>query len=154
MIKDRTNWYQNPYVWLIIFFPLSAVVAGIITIKLAITSDDGLVIDDYYKEGLKINQVLERDRTAQQMELIATINMEHDTQKVKLLLSARKEFLYPSKIQVTFMNKTRKGYDKKLQAIRTPAGFYEAPLPELIRGMWYVQIESDNWRLINSVTTN
>ncbi|MFK8068932.1 MAG: FixH family protein [Gammaproteobacteria bacterium] len=154
MNEDQTSWYKNPYVWLIIFFPLTAIVAGIITINLAISSDDGLVIDDYYKEGLKINQVLERDNIAQQMDLIATINMEHDTQKVKLLLSANKDFQYPPEIQVTFMNKTRKGHDKKIQAIRTQAGFYEAPLPQLIRGLWYIQIEANNWRLINSITTN
>jgi hypothetical protein len=38
--------------------PATAVVAGFITLWLAITSFDGLVADDYYKQGLAINQTL------------------------------------------------------------------------------------------------
>lgn len=42
--------------------PATAIVAGFITLWLAITSYDGLVADDYYKQGLAINQTLARER--------------------------------------------------------------------------------------------
>lgn len=154
MIKTETNWYKNPYVWLVICFPLTAVIAGIITIRLAIISDDGLVTDDYYKKGLEINRVLERDNFAEQTGLAAAINLDEQLGKVKVLLSAQKEFQFPTEVQITFMNKTRKGYDQKLQAIHKTNGLYEAALPDLVRGNWYIQIEADNWRLVNSLTTD
>ena len=44
--------------------PAVAVVCGAVMLWLAITSYDGLVSDDYYKEGLAINQVLRRDKRA------------------------------------------------------------------------------------------
>ena len=71
--NNSTPWHKEHYVWLIIFFPLLAVVGGIITFILAINSNDGLVVDDYYKQGLEINRTLERDQNAANYELDADI---------------------------------------------------------------------------------
>lgn len=57
-------WHKEHYVWLIIFFPMLAVIAGIVITILAVQSNDSLVVDDYYKQGLEINRVLERDQSA------------------------------------------------------------------------------------------
>ena len=35
-----TPWYREPYVWLLISIPAAAVLAGLITLALAIASDD------------------------------------------------------------------------------------------------------------------
>ena len=43
---------------------------GLITLWLAITSFDGLVADDYYKQGLAINQTLARADAAQELRLV------------------------------------------------------------------------------------
>ncbi|MGH8508719.1 MAG: hypothetical protein ACREVH_08380 [Gammaproteobacteria bacterium] len=34
-----TRWYREPYVWLLILIPAAAVLAGLITLALAIASD-------------------------------------------------------------------------------------------------------------------
>ena len=46
----RTPWYREPYVWLLIAFPAVAVLAGLITLALAIASDDD-VPDDAPAKG-------------------------------------------------------------------------------------------------------
>ena len=51
-------------VWMIIMIPFSAVVMGGVMLTLAVSSDDGLVTDDYYRKGLQINRTLERDALA------------------------------------------------------------------------------------------
>ena len=51
-------WYRVPFVWLLISVPATSVVLGAIMITLAVLTDDGLVIDDYYQHGKHINQVL------------------------------------------------------------------------------------------------
>jgi len=61
---DARPWYREPWPWIIIAGPASAVVAGVALLWLAIDSNDGLVVDDYYKEGLAINQVIRRDQAA------------------------------------------------------------------------------------------
>jgi len=153
MKTDKKPWYQYPYVWLVICLPLSAVIGGIVTTRFAVISDDGLVTDDYYKEGLEINRVLERDQASEKAGLVAVINLDQQLNQIKLMLSANKGFNYPEEIKVSFLNKTRKGFDQKLLMKHSIDGIYKTELPELIRGNWYVQIEADNWRLINSLST-
>ncbi len=151
-IKDKTTWYKNPYVWLVISLPLTAVIAGTYTIYLAIMSDDGLVIDDYYKEGLEINRVIKRDEMAEQMGLSAMLNLDREAGKVKLMLTANSDFSYPEQLKISFLNKTRKGFDQHTVLNRSTDHIYEATLPELVVGNWYVQIETNTWRLLESTT--
>ena len=52
----KTNrWYREPIMWLVIAFPLTAVIVGFVSLALAIRSDDGMVEDDYYKQGMTIH---------------------------------------------------------------------------------------------------
>ena len=56
--RDSLPWYKERWTWLLMLMPATAIVAGFITLWLAITSFDGLVADDYYKQGLAVNQTL------------------------------------------------------------------------------------------------
>jgi len=143
-------WYKVPYVWLIIALPLSAVIGGIVTLYLAIISDDGLVDDDYYKDGLAINRVLDRDQAAQKLGLDANIKLDSDQQLMTLDLVAPPEFLKPRVLLAHLMHATRKGHDIVIKLNQTPAGSYHGLLPKLVAGHWYIQIESGNWRLLKS----
>ncbi len=152
MMAEKYPWYKNGYVWLVIFLPLSAVIGGIITIRLAIISDDGLVSDDYYQEGLQINRLLERDKKAEKLGLSTTINFDYPEKKVKVLVSAKPEFSYPEKLKLSFLHRTRKGFDKVVTLKHINDSLYEASLPKLVKGNWYVQIETDDWRVLKSMT--
>lgn len=59
--KDTKSWWQYGYVWLIIAGPLLVVIAGFITLYLAIRTPDP-VIDDYYRKGMEINKTLNAER--------------------------------------------------------------------------------------------
>ncbi|HFD86432.1 MAG TPA: nitrogen fixation protein FixH, partial [Gammaproteobacteria bacterium] len=48
---DTKPWYQYPWTWFLIAVPLLTIIACIVTIVLAVKSSDGLVSDDYYKDG-------------------------------------------------------------------------------------------------------
>ena len=61
METGATPWYREPWPWLLMAGPVTVIIAGGFTAWLAVTSSDGLVADDYYKQGLAINQTLERD---------------------------------------------------------------------------------------------
>ena len=77
-------WHREPLVWLVIAFPLAAVIGGFATLYLAIRSWDGLVVDDYYKKGLEINKVLARDELAQQSGYTASVAVDDATVTVRL----------------------------------------------------------------------
>lgn len=54
-------WWKFGHVWLIVSGPAIVVVAGFITLYLAITRPDPLITKDYYREGLDINKSLQAD---------------------------------------------------------------------------------------------
>lgn len=67
--KNTKPWWHYGYVWLIIAGPLLVIIAGFITLYLAIRTPDP-VIDDYYRKGMEINKTLnaERDGLAPAMQ--------------------------------------------------------------------------------------
>lgn len=57
-------WWKFGYVWLVVAGPLVVVVASMVTLYLAVTRPDPLVSDDYYRQGININQTLENEAQA------------------------------------------------------------------------------------------
>ncbi len=60
--KDTKPWWQYGYVWLIIAGPLLVVIAGFVTLYLAISRPDPVVDEDYYRKGIEINKTLNAKR--------------------------------------------------------------------------------------------
>ncbi|RME34345.1 MAG: nitrogen fixation protein FixH [Gammaproteobacteria bacterium] len=144
-------WYREPYVWLIIALPLSAVVGGIFTIYLAVSTDDGLVVDDYYKQGLAINKVLDRDREAKRLGLVAVPFYDPVAHTLVVEISSPQGYEPPPALPLRLMFSTLSGYDQQLQLARRPDGRYATPVAPLRRGKWYVQIEGEGWRLLEKL---
>lgn len=151
MSNQKRPWYREPFVWLVIFFPAVAVVGGMITIRLAIVSNDGLVADDYYKQGLEINQVLERDKAANTHGLQATMQFDYDNQGLQLVLTAHAHYVLPEQVTLHFIHRTRPGLDKVLILKKGLNHTYRATLPDLVMGNWYIQLVADDWRLLKPV---
>jgi hypothetical protein len=147
----RRPWYREPMVWLVILFPMLAVCGGITTLFLAVRSDDGLVVDDYYKRGLEINKTLERDHQAETYALKAKLDVNPETHAFSMNLAADRSFTYPAQITVTFVHATRSGLDRRMLALRQDGTLYTGALPQLAKGDWYVHLEADNWRLIDKL---
>ena len=147
-------WFKEPYVWLIIFFPVLSIIAGIVTIILAVQSNDGLVVDDYYKQGLEINRVLERDQSALEYQLDADINLDEEIEEIVISLTAAANFVHPENLTVSLLHATRSGMDKEVKLILSQGKLYRGNLPALIPGKWYVHIQRDNWRLIKTINVS
>jgi len=91
-------WYREFWPWFLISLPATAVIAGLTTAWLAFQSADGLVVGDYYKAGLAINQTLARDDTARALALTATLQPDNDT--LTLTLTGRLQ-AYPDLLSLT-----------------------------------------------------
>ena len=149
--QRQSIWYREPYVWLFFAFPLAAVIGSVITGKLALQSDDGLVVDDYYKQGLEINQVLKRDRLAHAFSIAAKIQIFQEQKTFRLMLTGNESFIPPDTITVSFLHSTRSGFDRKIQVARNDKNLYQAELPKLAKGRWYIQIETGDWRVLQTI---
>ena len=143
-------WYRQLWPWLLISLPASAVVAGFITLWLAATTNNSLVVDDYYKEGKAINLQLARDRVATQMGLTGTLSRAPDG-TARLELAATGGSPLPDTVTVRLVHATRAEQDMTLSLQAVRAGVYAArgtTLPQT--GRWNVHVEDpgSSWRLV------
>ncbi|MEZ5673513.1 MAG: FixH family protein [Thiotrichaceae bacterium] len=147
----KRPWYSEPYVWMLIAFPAIAVVAGFITLYLAIASSDGMVEDDYYKRGLEINRILDRDKAAATHGLMADVTFNVGEKRIQIHFNSKPEYQVPDSIMLSFTHHTRPGLDKKLLLQHIDANNYQVPLPELDAGEWTIEFAAADWRLMRAV---
>ena len=145
-------WYQEPLVWFLIAIPLSSVLVGMVVLWVAVDTDDGLVVDDYYKRGLAINKTLDRDLVARQHVLNSNLRFVHDFDQIHLVLNAEETFEHPPEIHLGFYHATKKGFDQEIKLTRISDKGYSGALPELIKGRWYLTLFHDHWRLTGTLT--
>ena len=136
-------WYRQLWPWLIISGPAVVLVAGAATMWIAFSSADGLVADDYYKQGLAINKRLAREDAARTRGVSASVAFLPG--KIHVDLKGES----PEALFVHLAHATRAGHDVRLRLVATAPGAYEAPLEALPRGHWRVVIEDPRgtWRI-------
>jgi hypothetical protein len=146
-VLSERPWYREPWPWILMAGPAAVVVAGIVTLWLAVSSADGLVAEDYYKQGLAINRVIEREDAARRLGLSARV--EPAPGRLVLRLDGTQRGTAPAALFVQLAHATRAGYDMRLRLARAADGRYEAVLPPLPRGHWRVSIEDPQgrWRI-------
>lgn len=137
-------WYREPWPWLLMAGPAAVVVAGAVTIWLAVASADGLVADDYYRRGLAINRQLARERLAAERGIEAQVRREERRLRVELRGAA------PEALFARLVHATRAGQDLRVRLARAGAGAYEAELPPLAAGRWRLVLEDPRgeWRIV------
>lgn len=141
-------WYRQRWPWLLMLGPAIVVVAGFVTLWLAITSFDGLVADDYYKRGLGINRTLERAERAAALGLVAIIDVDAGgAARVALSSTVVDLKAAPALLRLTLLHPTRAGADRRIDMQRGADGSYRGQAGILPPGRWRVGIETDDWRL-------
>ena len=142
-------WYRHRWPWLLMLGPFVVVVAAAITLWLAVRSNDGLVADDYYKQGLAINQVTSRDRRAADLEMRADLSLDASRQLVRVALNSGKLSEMPGALLLRLSHPTRDGLDRQFRLLRDSSGGYSAGGGGDLAGRWYVSLEDEAraWRL-------
>ncbi len=139
-------WYREPWPWFLISLPATAVIAGLTTVWIAYQSADGLVVGDYYKAGLAINQTLARDDAAHALGLAATLT--HDEGALGITLTGRLQ-AFPGQLSLTLAHPTRQGMDQTLVLNHAGGGHYRTSMPAMAAGKWHALIAdtASTWRL-------
>jgi len=140
-------WYKQFWPWFLIALPLTAVIGSMITMKIAFTDADGLVKDDYYKQGLAMNQDKARKRYAENLGLEARGKINVDTGTVTIVLNDAAIGHY-DRLNVTMIHPTRSHNDMSIPVQKTGNNSYEGemnldPKP----GHWWFRLspEINNW---------
>lgn len=128
--------------------PAVAVVAGFVTLWFAMSTNNAMVVDDYYREGKAINQELARDREAAKRGLRATLGQMTDG-GIELQIATLNGSLPPF-VTLRIVHATRAELDRTFTLASVSPGTYrvqEGALPDA--GRWNVLIEEPDhkWRL-------
>lgn len=138
-------WYRQFWPWFVIAIPGATVVACIFMLRLAFTSADDMVVDDYYREGKAINEAFQRDQLARDLNLRAELERRDEGMYLRMDLPPGAEVLSFSLFHP---------FDER-QDIRTVPALVEEGVwvtdPSPSMGRWYLEIsgefESAQWRL-------
>lgn len=153
-IKPAAAWYRHREPWLLLIAPLVAVIGGIFTLWLALTTNNSLVVDDYYREGRAINQTFARDAEAARLGLSAQWEVDIRRNLAQLrLTSTASDFEPPEQIVVRLIHATESDLDHRVLLKRVAPGLWEAPFAAPIRARWTLQMEDParRWRLMASL---
>lgn len=136
-------WYKELWPWILMVPPAAAVLAGIALVWIAVASADGLVAEDYYRQGLAINKVIAREERARALGLAARVEIGEGRIRVHL------QGAQPEALFVYLVHRTRTGFDQRLRLARA-GGAYEAAMVPLARGAWRAFIEDPrgDWRIV------
>jgi len=148
-------WYRNRWPWLLMLGPFAVIVAAMITLWLALRSNDGLVADDYYKQGLAVNQVTSRDRQAAESRVSAEVALDVDRRLIRVALHRGRLADMPAVLLLKLSHPTRSGFDHSFRLQRDDSGNYSAAFTEDLSGRWYVSLEDEGrvWRLASAWDT-
>jgi uncharacterized protein len=143
-------WYKEPWPWLLMSLPATAVVAGFFTLYLAYRSNDGLVAEDYYEQGMTINRVLDKQEHAVQMGL--TANLLQNGERFVLTVEAARALSFPGQLRLSFLNPARAGQDQ-LVVFRREGNHYVGVPPHLRNGRWNLKLEDEGgvWQLFAEI---
>jgi hypothetical protein len=152
MNPESKPWYREPWPWLLMSGPAAVVLAGIATTVLAVTSFDGLVADDYYKQGLTINRVIAREERARVLGVEAAVLFNPERTRVRVILG---EGARPAVIRLALVHPTRPDGDQSVTLAGTADGTYEGTIRAPRAASMRLRIEDGDsgWRLAGSWST-
>jgi len=142
MQDDMANappWYRQFWPWLLIALPGTVVIACIVTITIALKHPDPVVNDDWFKDGMAINQVNARDEVARTLGIQVTVSPDH-TQGLVLRIRAQQPL--PSRITLHLQHPTRHDADIERIVLLDNGIAQTGALPLGDTNHWYMSVES------------
>jgi len=160
MHTTTAPWYRQRWPWLLMVPPLAAVIGCVITIVLAVRSNDGVVASDYYKRGLAINAELSRSQRAVELGLTAEVQAggegAGDSVYVRVS-SAGQGVPAEAALRIRLVHPGRSGADRVAMLSRVSAdpegrsaeyrGAWEEAVELHAPVAWRVVVEGRDWRL-------
>lgn len=156
---DTQPWYRQFWPWFLIVLPGTVVVAALGTVYIAMRHADDLVMDDYYKSGLAINQRLGRQRIASEMGMEAQLMLLERRVQLRLqapqLVDAGNYAKTLANIRLRFSHPLEADRDFSLTLSAAAPGLYVAELPVSVSPNWHWALDAGSdslWQINGSLT--
>ncbi len=152
-------WYRQFWPWFIIAIPASSVVVGLTLLTISIKGADQMVVDDYYKQGLAINENLALDHFASERGMGVAVRFDFGTGEV-FVDALEGDYPWPDRLQLKLLHPMAEEFDQTL-ILRQSAGGYRADLDSLPRHRYYLRLSTvetpgypSRWRLNGELDFN
>lgn len=146
---DRSQpWYREPWPWLLLVPIVASMIVGFTMLGVAIQTSDGLVSDDYYRQGVLYNEVRTRDAAAQTLGMTADLTIDAVTGDVIVQLDFGDA---PSvdRLKGALRHPTFARGDIEFELIALRDGYFQASIPAIAPGARIVQLMplDESWRI-------
>lgn len=150
MTTPPRHWTREPWPWILMGLPASAVVAGSVTLWLALQTNNSLVVDDYYKEGKAINQRIARDELAAHLGLSAGLTLADGRVSVRLTGGLVQ---LPAALGLRFVHLADARHDAVAIVHADGSGGLSGAVAAMAPGHYRIHIEPPeaDWRLVSEV---
>tara|TARA_R110002072_G_scaffold54816_3_gene143390 strand:- start:1013 stop:1534 length:522 start_codon:yes stop_codon:yes gene_type:complete len=144
-------WYKQPWLWFLLSVPIASVTLSSIMVTVAVVGKDSLVSDNYYKDGMAINQTIEQDQLANSLGIQPFISVNNT--EVILNLVTRSEIATQPFLTLKLLHPTVASKDIIIKLLPSGNGIYLGELPHNIQGRRYLDLYAydDSWRLREEV---
>lgn len=134
-----TRFYQEPIVWVMIAILSASFTMGGVILTQAIRSADGVVVDNFYKDGRSHYMRIEEDVRAKELGLNAFARSEGD----QLLLQLAGDLdVYPQQLLLKFISRTNQRFDYFVVLEHQQDNLYQGQMQtELTHPQWLVQLQ-------------
>jgi hypothetical protein len=145
MIDEHLPWYRHPWPWLLMSGPAVVVVAGLWTAVIAARSSDGLVTEDYYRQGIAINRVLGLERRASELGVVARLSFGDRVVRVELPASVPRA----TALRLSIAHPAHAARDETIELAPVQGNAFEGVLQSEPQGVSRLVLEDreNTWRL-------
>lgn len=143
-------WYKEFWPWFLIAVPIITFAMGGLLLKLAISTEDSLVVDDYYKEGKAINARLDKEAIAKKMNITTDLTINDGSIALQFHSGIPKE---GNAVKLSFYHVTLEDRDVSVLLSRDANGIYRGFVEESLDGKWRVSLTpfDDSWKIQNTL---
>ena len=138
-------WYRQFWPWFIIALPASVVVSGLTMVVIAFKHADTLVNDNYYRDGLAINEVLAEDARARELGVRAEVVFDTESGEVMVHVSGSRN----EALRLLLIHPVDEKADQTIPLVHVGDGRYRADLEVIPSHRFYVRLQApeQRWRL-------
>jgi len=130
---DIHPWYRQFWPWFLIALPASVVVISMHLIYTAYNHADDLVVDEYYKVGLAINQQLDRQEKARALGIAARLMLTPGQVTVHVSDGA----ITDTSLELVLSHPIESDRDFMVNLQRVGPGVYNGALPAPVAERWH-----------------